>query len=138
MADNGSVGAFFLISLAMIIVTFAGTKAGLAFILRGKDIIRTAIWVFVAGLLSYLALYFGLEQVIIKSGQVFSAMQFLLSSDRAQLAGPDELLLRYVVIYFGTVIAIVMVQNPIWHWFTRLLPRPIRTGDIIPAEGRSA
>jgi hypothetical protein len=138
MADNGSVGAFFLISLAVIIITFAGTKAGLAFVLRGKDIIRTAIWVLVAGLLSYLALYFGLEQVIIKYGQVFSAMQFLLSSDRAQLAGPGELLLRYAVIYFGTVIAIVMVQSPIWHWFTRLLPRLIRTGDIIPAESRSA
>ena len=138
MADNGSVGAFFLISLAITIITFAGTKAGLAFVLRGKNIIRTAIWILMAGLLTYLALYFGLEQVIIKYGQVFSAMQFLLSTDRAQLAGPGELLLRYAVIYFGTVIAIVMVQNPIWHWFTRLLPRSIRTGDIIPAEGRSA
>mgnify|MGYP001056581731 CR=1 FL=1 len=137
MADNGSVGAFFLIGLAMIIITFAGTRAGLAFVVRGKDIIRTAIWVLVAGLLSYLALYFGLEQVIIKYGQVFSAMQFLLSSDRTQLAGPGELLLRYGVVYFGMVIAIVMVQNPIWHWFTRLLPRPIRTRDMIPAEGRS-
>ena len=138
MADNGSVGAFFLISLAMIIITFAGTRAGLAFVVRGKDIIRTAIWVLVAGLLSYLALYFGLEQVIIKYGQVFSAMQFLLSINRAQLAGPGELLLRYGVVYFGMVIAIVMVQNPIWHWFTRLLPRPIRTRNIILAEGRSA
>ncbi|MBN9132515.1 MAG: VanZ family protein [Nitrosospira multiformis] len=138
MADNGSAGAFFLISLAMIILTFAGTKAGLAFVVRGKDIIRTAIWVLVAGVLSYLALYSGLEQVIIKYGQVFSAMQFLLSSDRAQLAGPGELLLRYAVVYFGMVIAIVTVQNPIWHWFTRLLPRPTRTRDIIPAENRSA
>jgi len=137
MAGNGSVGAFCLISLAIIMITFAGTKAGLAFVLRGRDIIRTAIWVLVAGLLAYLALYFGLEQIIIKYGQVFSAMQFLLSSDRAQLAGPGELLFRYAVIYFGMVIAIVMVQNPIWHWFTRLLPRPIRTGDIPPAEGRS-
>jgi hypothetical protein len=119
-------------------ITFAGTKAGLAFVLRGRDIIRTAIWVLVAGLLTYLALYLGLEQVIVKYGQVFSAMQFLLSSDRTQLVGPGELLFRYAAIYFGMVIAIAMVQNPIWQWFTRLLPRSIRTGDITPAESRSA
>jgi hypothetical protein len=116
MAGNGSVGAFCLISLAMIIITFAGTKAGLAFVLRGRDIIRTAIWVLVSGLLTYLALYFGLEQVIIKYGQVFSAMQFLLSSDRSQLAGPAELLVRYIVLYGMLITAIVITQNPLWHW----------------------
>ena len=138
MAGNGSILAFCLISLAITIITFAGTKAGLAFVLREVDMMRLAIWILMSGLLAYLALYLGLEQVIIKYGQVFSAMQFLLSTDRAQLAGQGELLLRYTVVYFGMIVAIAIVQNPIWQWLARLLPRSSKTGSIPPRESRSA
>lgn len=138
IAGNGSVGSFLLITLAVALITFGGTKIALALIPTSTHQMRAAIWTLVSGVLSYLALYLGLEQVIIKYGRVFSAMQFLLSSDRAQLAGPGELLLRYAVVYVGIVVAMAFVQNPIWQWLTQLLSRARRIGGITPADNRSA
>lgn len=138
IAGNGSVGSFLLITLAVALITFGGTKIALALIPTATHRKRAAVWMLVSGVLSYLALYLGLEQVIIKYGQVFSAMQFLLSSDRAQLAGPGELLLRYAVLYVGMVVAMALVQNPIWQSFTRLLPRSRRIMGITPADNPSA
>ncbi|MEO5655515.1 MAG: VanZ family protein, partial [Nitrosospira sp.] len=92
MANNGSVGAFLLIGLAMAEIAFGGTKAVLASSPGLAHRTRATAWVFACGILAYFALYFGTEQVIVKYGQVFSAMQFLLSSDRSNLAGPGELI----------------------------------------------
>ena len=84
---------------------------------------RAAAWVLGSGILAYLALYFGTEQVIVKYGQVFSALQFLLSSDRSHLAGPDELIVRYAVVYGFLIAAIVMVQYPLWRWIMSASPQ---------------
>ncbi len=80
MAGNGGIGSFLLIALAVALITFGGAKAALASRSRDDRAKKGGTWVLVSGVLAYLALYFGLEQVIVKYGQVFSAMQFLLSS----------------------------------------------------------
>ena len=112
---NGSVGAFLLIGLAMAGISFGGTKATLALIPGIVRWTRAATWVLGSGVLAYLAIYFGTEQVIVKYNQVFSALQFLLSSDRAHLAGPGELAIRYIALWGFLIIAIVMVQYPLWR-----------------------
>ncbi len=116
IANNGGVGSFLLIGVAMAGISFGGTKGALALIRDGGRLIGAIPWVVGAGILAYLALYVGMEQVIIKYGQVFSALQFLLSSDRSHLAGPDELIVRYTMVYFFLIAAIVMVQYPLWYW----------------------
>jgi VanZ family protein len=116
MAGNGSVGSFLLIGTAVVVITFGGTKAALALVPGTTGRKKAAMWVLVSGVLAYLALYFGLEQVIVKYGQVFSAMQFLLSSDRSNLAGAAELVTRYIALYGFLVAAIVMIQTPLWLW----------------------
>lgn len=124
IADNGSVGAFLLIGLAMAGISFGGTKATLALI---PGIVRrtgAATWVIGSGVLAYLAIYFGTEQVIVKYNQVFSALQFLLSSDRAHLAGPGELAVRYIALWGLLIAAIVMVQFPLWRWAISESPQP--------------
>ena len=123
MANNGSVGAFLLIGLAMAEIAFGGTKAVLASSPGLAHRTRATAWVFACGILAYFALYFGTEQVIVKYGQVFSAMQFLLSSDRSNLAGPGELIARYIVLYGLLIAAIMMVQYPLWRWIISALPR---------------
>lgn len=115
IAGTGSVPAFFLISLAAGIITFGGAKLALALI-GTAPLTQAVALALTAGVLSYTALYFGLEQVIVKYQQVFSAMQFLLSADRANLAGPAELLVRYGVLYMGFIITVVVIQNPLWRW----------------------
>jgi hypothetical protein len=125
IANNGSMGAFLLIGLAMSVITFGGTKAALA---SSPGLARrtgAAAWVVACGVLAYFSLYFGTEQVIVKYGQVFSAMQFLLSSDRSSLAGPGELIARYTVLYGFLIAAIMMVQYPLWRW---ILSTPARSG----------
>ncbi|MEO6561578.1 MAG: hypothetical protein ABIN99_00820, partial [Nitrosospira sp.] len=115
IANNGSVGSFLLIGLAMVGISFGGTKAALALIPRVVRRTRAAAWVLGSGVLAYLAIYFGTEQVIVKFNQVFSALQFLLSSDRAHLAGPSELAVRYIALWGFLIAAIVLVQNPLWR-----------------------
>ncbi|KIO49374.1 VanZ family protein [Nitrosospira sp. NpAV] len=116
MAGNGSVSAFLLIGMAMAGISFGGTKAALALIPGTPGQTRTVAWVVASGALAYLAIYFGTEQVIVKYNQVFSALQFLLSSDRSHLAGPGELAVRYIALWSALIALIVMVQYPIWRW----------------------
>ena len=116
MAGNGSIGSFLLISLAVTLITFGGAKAALVSVAGAAQGMRAAAWMLLSGILAYLALYFGLEQVIVKYGQVFSAMQFLLSSNRAHLAGPNELIIRSAALYGFVMIATIVVQYPLWRW----------------------
>lgn len=131
IAGNGSVGSFLLIGLAMTGISFGGTKATLVLIPGVVRRTRAATWVLGSGVLAYLAIYFGTEQVIVKYNQVFSALQFLLSSDRAHLAGPGELAVRYIALWGFLIIAIVMVQYPLWRWAISESPQPGRpTGEL--------
>lgn len=123
IAHNGSVGSFLLIGLAIAEISFGGTKGALALIPGAPQRGRAVVWVVAAGVLAYAALYFGTEQIIIKYERVFSALQFLLSSDRSHLAGPKELMIRYIALYGFFVIIIVIVQNPLWRWVVSKHPR---------------
>jgi hypothetical protein len=126
IANNGGVGSFLLIASALVLMLFGGTKASLAFFLRAVRADKAIVWVLGAGISAYLALHFGLEQIIVKYGQVFSALQFLLSSSRENLAGTAQLIFRYTVLYSALVAAIIMVQGPLWRWVA-LAPRQDRT-----------
>jgi VanZ family protein len=63
----------------------------------------------------YILLCHGLEPTIIKYGQVFSAMQFLLSADRSSYAGTGELLVRFAVAHVSLVAIIAITQWPFWY-----------------------
>lgn len=126
IAGNGSVVAFLLIGVAMTVMTFGGTKGALALVPGAAWRVRAAAWVLGSGVLAYLALYFGTEQVIVKYGQVFSALQFLLSSDRSHLAQPDELVVRYTALYGLFIAAMIMVQYPLWRRVMSASPQPGR------------
>lgn len=139
IANNGSLVAFLLIGLAMAIASSAGTRIALAtvFTLQSGQAAAAAIWTLASAILTYALLYFGTEQVIVKYDQVFSAMQFLLSRDRSNLASPGELILRFATVYCVLVAAIAMVQYPLWrlvaksetHAHPRTVPHFQRSAD---------
>lgn len=116
IAGNGGAGAFLLIGMALTGMAFGGASGALALMQGVTRRMRAAAWMLGAGVLAYCALHFGTEQVIVKYGQVFSALQFLLSSDRSHLAGAGEVMVRYAVLYGLLIAAIVMVQYPLWRW----------------------
>lgn len=124
IAGDGSAIAFLLVGAAITTMVFGGTTGALALIPGAACRVKAAAWVLGSGVLAYLALYFGTEQVIVKYDQAFSALQFLLSSDRSHLAGPDELIVRYIALYGLLIAIIVMVQYPLWRWIIPASPQP--------------
>jgi glucan phosphoethanolaminetransferase (alkaline phosphatase superfamily) len=64
----------------------------------------------------YFLLIFGTEDVVHKYGKVFSAMQFLLSQDRTNMASGFNLFLRYSIAHMCLIILIGISQYPFWEW----------------------
>ena len=64
----------------------------------------------------YFLLIFGTEDVVHKYGKVFSAMQFLLSRDRTNMASGFNLFLRYSIAHMCLIILIGISQYPFWEW----------------------
>jgi hypothetical protein len=82
------------------------------------------VWVtLVASLpLGYLTFRVGTEARIIKYGQEFSAMQFLLSSNRENLAIGTALHLRFLLMQTGTILLVFIAQYPFWQFSRASLP----------------
>ena len=80
--------------------------------------LRWAAWVLVAigAPVGYLLLDLGLEDVLVKYGKAFSAMQFLLSASRESYAAPMELVFRFLVAHTGIVAVGALCQAPFWAW----------------------
>jgi len=60
----------------------------------------------------WLALTLGTAHALEKYGAVFSAMQFLLSSDRDRYATGSVLLMRYLTAHAGLIVTAALVQMP--------------------------
>ncbi|MES2537529.1 MAG: VanZ family protein [Pseudomonadota bacterium] len=117
IAHSGSLGASFLFMVFLIILTVTGSS--LAVVSSGR---RSAGWapLWLAGLLilsfplAYFTLSLATEQFVIKYGKVFSALQFLLSSDREHYAASTELFIRYAIFHAAVISTIAFVQRPLF------------------------
>jgi len=104
LAHRASFGAFLGLWAAFLAAAVASAALGIVLGTRFRRGGKWGLPITVLSLpLAYAALSFALEPYIVKYDQVFSAFQFLLSSDRQHYAGPGELVLRYVVAYLGLV-----------------------------------
>jgi VanZ family protein len=117
LADGGSVSSLFALTLWLILVfSSAAAVANLAYqSVFSRLSLRTKsfVWLFI-GLaltlpLSWWLINIATESVIVKYQQVYSALQFLLSTDRSQYADPLQLLKRYSLAY--------MAMLSILSWF---------------------
>jgi len=61
-----------------------------------------------------MALSLGTAPAIAKYGEVFSALQFLLSADRTQYAAGPALLARYVGAHVTAILVLALTQAPLW------------------------
>lgn len=115
MAGGGTAASSIWLAAFLGIVALAGTltAALLSNVCRRR---RSAVLAFLA--VSYPLAYFAVTQgtatAIEKYGQVFSALQFLLSPDRASYVGQAELIARYAVLHSAAWIAVCLVQYPFW------------------------
>ncbi|MBI3393725.1 MAG: hypothetical protein HY039_11135 [Nitrospirae bacterium] len=103
-----------------LIVSLAGylLAAGLGGGDRRTGLVAAA-WTALSLPLAYLALSHGTEGAVVKYGQTFSALQFLLSTDRAHYAAGTELLIRYAVLHVSSLCVVALVQFPFFSWILK-------------------
>lgn len=63
----------------------------------------------------YLLMQWGTEQFILKYGVVFSALQFLLSTDRSQYVADEVLQLRFFAVHTAGMFVVIITQIPQWQ-----------------------
>ncbi|OEY69987.1 hypothetical protein [Rheinheimera salexigens] len=119
LADGGSVSSLFALTFWLVLVfSSAAALANLAYqSVFSKLSVRTKslVWLFISLALSlplsWWLINIATESVIVKYQQVYSALQFLLSTDRSQYADPVQLLIRYSLAY------IAMLSILSWFYF---------------------
>lgn len=109
MRDGGSALTSLLLASGLLALFIAAASIAAVFAFpeqRLKSLLLAGISSLVAGA----AFWYGSEHLIMKYGKVFSAWQFLLSSDRQHYAATNSLLLRYLVAYATTVCLLGTLQ----------------------------
>ncbi len=115
MAAGGSVVSSFLLFSYCVMVSLAGSLLSiqLAKVTRYQRMIGI-IYIIISYPFAYLVIAQGTEKVVSKYGQTFSALQFLLSIDRTNLVQGFELFVRYAVFHTAAILAVALVQSPLW------------------------
>ena len=118
MAANASVGACLFLSLYLALIGINGSL--LASLRSGANLGRVGLVLacLVFSLpLGYLLITAGAEPVIIKEQKAFSALQFLISTDREHYAIGPELWIRFAAVHLATICLTALSQYPVWWGF---------------------
>jgi len=122
--------SFKTINLLIYLFLFAWLGSSLAAALSYRQYIRTGMLgiIFAVSLpMSYQLFNWGTEQFIFKYGRLFSAAQFLLSSNREQLTSGEELSTRFYILHTALVFCTTLAQ---WSILTFHKSVSIRTPAI--------
>lgn len=123
MSGGGSFGAS--LAIAAYVMLLGGGGMALVRALRSRRTAR-ACWMAVAAItipLGWVLLQLGTESMLFKYGRAFSALQFLLSTDRAHYAVGPDLLLRFVVAHSAAVLCCA------WACFLTRIGVDLRNGN---------
>jgi len=105
LAQRASIGSFLWLWGAVLLAAVASSALSIALGTRFRHGGNWGLGLVLLSLpLVYVALGFALESHIVKYDRVFSAFQFLLSSDREHYAGTGELALRYAFAYLSGIV----------------------------------
>ncbi len=116
LPDEGRSWWTFLMALYIFLISFIGSSCSALLALKQWP---KLIWLLLAGFVSYplgyLLLQWGTEQFIMKYGVVFSALQFLFSTDRNHYVVNEILKLRFYFAHTALILMIVITQFPQWR-----------------------
>ena len=102
-----------LLSLAAILSFLAGSLIAASIALGRRHGVAIALAV-ASSVGAFVLLSASAEPALTKYGKVFSALQFLLSPDRAHYVSQGELVARYGLAHLLLVGAVVVLQLPAW------------------------
>lgn len=114
MRDGG--GSVASAILSCFVVLLGATGAWLARILGAGGMTRmgvASLLVLTSCALGFSLVAAGTEAAIVKYGKVFSALQFLLSTDRDSYAGGQAVLVRFGLLYIGMLGALGLANWPV-------------------------
>jgi glycopeptide antibiotics resistance protein len=114
MRDGGGLVASAILSCFVILL--GATGAWLARIVGTGGVTRVvvaSVLVLASCALGFWLITAGTESAIIKYGRVFSALQFLLSTNRDSYAESQAVLVRFSLIYVGTLVALGLANWPL-------------------------
>lgn len=115
LTDEGHSFSIMAAFIYLFLFGFTGSILSVALVFH-----RVRIFIWAAGLfflsfpLGYALLYWATESAIYKYGKMFSALQFLLSSDRAHYVTGSELFLRFCLANFALIVLVCFVQFFFW------------------------
>jgi len=122
--------SFKTINLLVYLFLFAWLGSSLATSISHRQYLRIGIlgiMFAVSSPISYQLFSWGTEQFILKYGRLFSAAQFLLSSNREQLASGEELSARFYILHTALVFCTMLAQ---WSILTLYKSLSIRNPAI--------
>ena len=79
--------------------------------LSSRQVSATIILVLLSGPLSYQLINLGLEPLVVKYNNAFSALQFLLSTDRQHYLAENDLYIRFLIAHY-TLLTIITLFQP--------------------------
>lgn len=132
MRGGGSLVASALLALGFLALTVSASCGAVAALVPRRRVVCVLLVVGLAPL-AYAAFSAGTEPLIYKYGKLFSAFQFLLSTDRERYASGLELLVRYSIAHGVIVIGLAVLQLPGWFRCARADSTP-GTGAHAPKQ----
>ncbi|MHB1360571.1 MAG: VanZ family protein [Rhodocyclaceae bacterium] len=117
MRDGGSLRASSLLAAGILLACLGGTalSAAIAIPTCRRRLLVAAL---LSAPLAASCLIAGLEPVLVKYNQAFSAAQFLLSPDREHYLPQSTLLMRYILVHALVTAAIAIIQLRAWRTIT--------------------
>ena len=129
MSDNGYSLSIVCLGIYLFLVCWLGSSISFLTVFRGgRRIVMISIVFIISFPLGYQLLNWGTEQFIVKYDTVFSALQFLLSTDRSNFITGDALRMRFFIMHLGLVSLFFLTQNPVFFVFSNSVR--LRTRDV--------
>lgn len=113
MRGGGSLLASTALAVAVCMMSAAGSSVALL-LAQGQKRLALSLLALAAVAVTPSLLAGGLEPMLVKYGQAFSALQFILSASREQYAAPAELHARLGIALCGAVLLVAFLQRPAW------------------------
>lgn len=126
MAWGAGFSASFALATGLFLICLAASalSASLTVLKARWALLGLAVPAFAGAALCY---WLGTEQTIVKYGRVFSAFQFLLSSDRAHYAQGTDLIVRFLVAMVTVCGGLAALQFLSWRWLVSTIQKPPRS-----------
>jgi hypothetical protein len=132
MAGGGGIQASISLTAAVLLLGACGSLLSLYATGSGLSFLATLTWAALTLLLSYGLLVLGLEMNVLKYGQNFSALQFLLSTDREHLASGGGLAMRYGLACCAGLLVLAFAQWPFSRWVSTATMPVMKRGSTSP------